>query len=66
MVELTDSAGISMVIELCCCSFSYVSREVMSDVSCLDNILAKGANKAKRTAERTLLNCYDAMGFLKR
>jgi len=41
-------------------------REVLSDKSTLDGVLAKGADKAKETAERTLQNCYDAMGFLRR
>jgi hypothetical protein len=39
-------------------------NELMSDVGYVDSVLAKGAATANETAQRTLDNCKDAMGFV--
>lgn len=38
--------------------------ELMSDVAYVDGVLAKGAETANETAERTLDSVKDAMGFV--
>lgn len=38
-------------------------KEVMEDPKYLEEVLNNGAEKASKIAERTLENCYDAMGF---
>eukprot|EP00803_Ostreobium_quekettii_P005672 evm.model.scf_1147.1 EVM.evm.TU.scf_1147.1 scf_1147:1071-4587(+) len=41
-------------------------RDVISDLPVLDDVLARGSARARETADRSLRNCYDAMGFLRR
>ncbi|OWM86593.1 hypothetical protein CDL15_Pgr015628 [Punica granatum] len=41
-------------------------EEIMSDPAFLDGVLTEGAARAKETADATLNNVYQAMGFLRR
>jgi hypothetical protein len=46
------------------CALPYRYNELMSDAAYVDSVLAKGAATANETAQRTLDNCKDAMGFV--